>query len=717
MISKGKKLKHGGVCSFFSLFMIILVLLPIICLTGCKKVEEKPITYTRQEEIGLYEKAGTPIDIFLLLDQSNSMSGYGNEPATDPKNTRVEASKYFITNLSRRSENEPYLRIGLINFGTDVKKENIVDLTEVKSDSEDTNTKKLVNSIKPLSLHSTSFIRALKTAYNQFEAYKTVELKRKPVIVIFTDGEPYDNRNLSLSNYFSEIDSFYRDYLQKIGCEILMIGIDTTGKTWAKSIPYWGKVIGSDKIFRIESLDELFSKYNEIVQKLFYLPITSPDIFTKSLEFEVQPYLEKIQFDIYPETKEIAVEITDSENKKISETNPDVKVREYPTYKTVVVSNPSPGKWKYEIVKGQGTVKIYKILIPNKMNLVSPGLEQPLGRPFKVIFAFLKSDDTEVQLFPEYPLVFSGKIVSPDGNIVNLKFKKGEKGIYFTDDKYSPVSEGTYKIVLTATGREGFEINNEYTINVVKTPYISLVKPEESSTLKGFRKELGIELELNYGNKSVKPSEFFTTDPSALIWAQIVHMPGGGKSNVVIPLQLSPDTIGKFTGKLPVKLSKKGQYILKIELNGKLKSTNNQFKDTLTCAFYLYPSPLDYLKIYWWVILIIALITVIVWKRQLFFGERLGGTLLIQGRENFLSGHKMTIGGEGANIIIDENLKGVYGFIVPGPSEKDLGGNLRTSLEIHYKSSLQSKKFDSVDILEKNQTMTILDKIIKYTRD
>ncbi len=717
MISERKKLKHGRVFSFFSLFVIILLLLPIIGLTSCKKVEEKPITYTRQEEIGLYEKAGTPIDIFLLLDQSNSMSGYGNEPATDPKNNRVEASKYFITNLSRRSENEPYLRIGLINFGTDVNKENTVDLTEVKSDFEDTNTKKLVDSIKPLSLQSTSFIKALKTAYNQFKAYKTLELKRKPVIVIFTDGEPYDSRNLSLSNYFTEIGNFYREYLQKIGCEIFMIGIDTTGKTWAKSVPYWEKIIKSDKIFRIESMDELFSKYNEIVQKLFYLPITPPDIFTKSLEFEVQPYLEKIQFDIYPETKEIAVEITDSENKKISETNPDVTVKEYPTYKTVVVSNPSPGKWKYEIVKGQGTVKIYKTLIPNKMNLVSPSLEQVLGRSFKVIFAFLKSDGTEVQLLPEYPLVFGGKLIYPDGTTMKLEFKKGENGIYFTDDKYSPISEGSYKIILIATGREGFEINNEYTINVVKAPYISLVKPEESSTLKGFQKELKVEVMLNYGNKPVKPSEFFTTDPSALIWAQIVHMPGGGKSNVVIPLQLSPDTIGKFTGLLPTELSKKGQYILKVELDGKLISNSSQFKDTLSYTFYLNPSKIDYLKTYWYVILIIAFMIAVIWKRQLLFGERLGGTLLIQGEEFPLSGVKITIGGKGSDIIIDENLEGVCGFIVPGPSEKDPKGNLRTSLEIHYKSSLQSKKFDSVDILEKNQTITILGKIIKYIRD
>ncbi|MGC8691071.1 MAG: vWA domain-containing protein [Caldisericum sp.] len=716
MISERKKLKHERVFNFFSLFVIILLLLPIICLTGCNKVVEKPITYTRQEEIGLYEKVGTPIDIFLLLDQSNSMSGYGNEPATDPKNIRVEASKYFITNLSRRSENEPYLRIGLINFGTDVNKENTVDLTEVKSDPEDTNTKKLVDSIKPLSLQSTSFIKALKVSYNQFEAYRTLELKRKPVIVIFTDGEPYDNRNLSLSNYFSEIDSFYRDYLQKIGCEIFMIGIDTTGKTWAKSVSYWEKIIGSDQIYRIESMDELFSKYNEIVQKLFYLPITSPDIFTKSLEFEVQPYLEKIQFDIYPETKEIAVEIVDSENKKISEANPDVTVKEYPTYKTVVVSNPPPGKWKYEIVKGQGTVKIYKTLIPNKMNLVSPSLEQVLGRSFKVIFAFLKSDDTAVQLLPEYPLVFSGKIVSPDGNTVNLKFKKGEKGIYFTEE-YNPQSEGLYKIILIATGREGFEIKNEYNISVQKVPYISLNSPQDNSNLKGFRKELEIEVTLNYENKLIDPSKFFETDPSALIWAQIAYLPSGEKSKIVVPLQPSADTIGKFIGKIPINFNMKGQYILKVELDGKLKSTNNQFKDTLTSSFYLYPSILDYLKIYWYVILILILSIIAFWKRRLIFGGTLGGTLLVQGEEFPLSGHKMTIGGKGADIIIDDSKQGIFGYIVPRLSEVDPKGNLRTSIEIHYKSSSESKKFDIVDTLENNQTMTIFGKIIKYIRD
>lgn len=716
MVIEKKKLKDRKISKLTLLLIIISLIFPFVYLTGCGKVTEKPITYTRQQEIGLYENPGTPIDILLLLDQSDSMSGYGNEPPTDPNNTRVEASKYFITSLSRRSESEPFLRIGIISFGTDVKRENVVDLTEVKADPEDPNTKRLINSIKPLSLQSTSFIKALKEAYNQFVTYKTVELKRKPVIVIFTDGEPYDSRNLTLSAYFNEIENFYNVYLKKIGVQIFMIGIDTTGKTWARSVPYWEKIIGSDNIFRIDNMEQLFSKYNEIVQKLFYLPITKPDIFTKSLEFDVQPYLEEIQFDIYPETKEIAVEITDADNRKISEGSPDVKVKEYPTYKTVIVYNPVPGKWKYEIVKGQGMVKIYKTLIPNKISLVSPGLEQPLGRPFNVIFAFVHPDGSEVKLLPEYPLVFSGKIILPNGEIVNLNFKKGENGIYFTEDKYFPPGEGPYKIVLTATGREGFEIKNEYTINVIKAPYISLLNPKESSTIKGFRKELYIEVLLNYGNNPVKPSDIFVTEPSALIWAQIVRMPGGGKSNVVIPLQPSSDAIGKFTGKLPVTLNRKGQYILKVELDGKLKSTGDQYKDTLTNTFYIYPSFLDYLKIYWWLIIVVVVFILIILNRKVLFGERLAGALLIDGQEFPLSGTKVTIGGSGANIIIDENLNGIFGFIVPGPIEKDEEGNLKTSLEIHYKSSLESKKFD-IDILEENQTMTILGKVIKYIRE
>jgi len=721
MILKWKKLNYSRKFAFFSPFILVPLLMSIICISGCNKVEESPITYTRQQEIGLYEQTGSPIDIILLLDQSNSMSGYQNESPTDPNNIRVEASKYFITNLSRRSESVPYLRIGLINFGTDISKENIENLTEVKSDLDDPNTKELIDSIKPLSLQYTSFIKAFRAAYDQFKTYKTYELKRKPVLVVFTDGEPDDTRNLKMSGYFNELDSFFKDYLQKIGCSIFMIGIDNTGEVWAKSVSYWQKIIGADNIFKIESMDDLFSQYNEIIQKLFYLPITTPDVFTRSLEFDVQPYLEEIQFDIYPETKEIAVDIIDSENRKISESDPDVKVKEYPTYKTVIVSSPLPGKWKYEIIKGQGKVKIYKTLIPNKMSLVSPSSEQVLGRPFNIIFAFLKSDGSEVQLLPEYPLVFSGKLIHPDGTMLNLEFKKGEKGIYFTDNKYSPESEGPCKIVLIATGREGFEIKNEYDINIVKAPFISLLKPEDLSKLTGFRKELDIEIMLNYGGKIIDPAKFFQTDPSALIWAQIVRMPDGKQSKIVIPLKPSANTIGEFLGKLPANLNEKGQYILKIELDGKLISDSSQFKDTLTCTFYVYPSVLDYLKTYWYVSLIIALTIVVFYKRRLFFGGRLSGTLIVNGEEIELRGIEMTFGGEGSQIVIDQNIIGIYGFIVPGQSEKDPEGNLRTSLEIHYKSTPESKKPDAIDILEEGQTITItidkIGKVIKYIRE
>lgn len=697
-------------------FFLVFVL--IVSLVSCKPktTRETNFTFTQQEkQISLYEKVGSPMDVILLLDQSGSMNGYNNEPPTDPKNLRIAASKYFINNLSRRSEIEPFLRISIVNFGTDVPKNNIMPLTTVTSKPDDQGIHLLTSSLKSLSLGYTSFIKALKVAYGQFTEYKTVKEKRKPIIIIFTDGEPADTRHLSMESYFKELQTYYNTYLKKINCETFVIGIDATGSTWAKTISYWEKIVPKDHVLGIENMDELFERYNEIIQKSFYLPVTTPDTFAKTLQFEVPPYLENIQFDIFPATKNIAVAIINAEGKKLSKENPNVYTTNYPTYKTIIVSDPIPGKWKYEIIKGQGEVKIYKTLIPNKMNLVSPSSRNALGRPFNITFAFLKSDNSVVRLQPEYPLNFSGKVISPTGIVTKLRFKKGEKGIYFTENEYNPEKEGKYRIILIATGREGFEIRNEYTINVEKTPYIVLNSPSNGTKFSGFRKNLNIEATLYYDKKALAPSKFFETDPNSLIWAQIVRLPTGKTAKEVVSLAPSPEEIGKFIGTIPVSLNRKGQYILKAELDAKTLS-GERFKDTATSTFYVFPSFIDYLKIYWYLVLLLIialLVAYLIWKGSL---PQLQGYFYINGEEIPLEGYKMTIGDRNCNIILGDNVSGKIGFVKAVWGEKNEEGIRETLPEIHYKSSTESRKFDAEETLSDNSTVTILDKVIKYIR-
>ena len=629
----GKMIMRSG----HFLLLTICLLFAVNIFICCSKQQEKPIKFTRQEEINLYEREGTPIDIILLLDQSASMSGFGQTPATDPNNLRIEASKYFLINLARRSECEPFLKIGIVNFGTTVKDEYIADLTIVTSNPDDQGVTGLLSFLKPLSLGYTSFIKALESAHRIFLKSMTFQAKRKPIIVIFTDGEPDDERHLTLEKYFEEIENFYNNSLKKINCEIFVIGIDFLGGTWGKTLPYWRKFLSEENIMKIERMEDLHQKYNEIIQKIFYLPSTLPDVFTDSLNFEVQPYLEKIQFDIYPETKDIEVEITDATERKLSERDPNVYIKAYPTYKTIIVSNPLPGIWNYKIIKGKGKVKIYKTLIPNKMRLISPSLKHALGRPFEVIFAFLKENDTEVELLPEYPLIFTGRIISPDGKIFRLEFKKEEKGIYRSEKEFKPEIAGTYKIILVATGREGFEIKNEFPIEIIKSPYVIVKYPINNSSIKGYKKNLKIEAMLMYENKPINPYKFFETDPNSLIWTQLVYLPGGKRSRIVVPLEPSEEEIGRFQGIISEPLKEKGKYILKIEMFGKLLPTNEICRDVVTIRFNVVPSFLNKISSYWYIFLL-AFVAAIISFATNFYRRRakLEGYFIINGEIYYL---------------------------------------------------------------------------------
>lgn len=702
---------------FIYLFILIFLFISFYNFNGCKKKPEESITYTRKEEISFIVNFGTPIDIILILDHSDSMKGYTNFPATDPNNLRIEASKYFINNLSRRSEYEPYLKVGVINFGTNVPKEYIIDLTTITSKSDDTGVEKIINSLKPLSLGYTSFIRAFNSAYELFIKNKTIENNRKPIIVLFTDGEPDDERGYPLKEYFNEIKNFYNKYLNKIGCEIYLIGIDKIGNVWNKTIPYWEEIINKDHIFKISDIEELNQKYNEIIQKIFYLPTTTPDIIVKSLDFDVQPYLDKIQFDIYPETKNISLEITDAEGKKITENDPNVFIKDYPTYRTIIISNPIPGKWKYEIVKGEGKVKIYKTLIPNKMSLITPQNKEILGRKFNIVFAFLKEDQTEIKLLPDYPLIFSGKLISPKGEVEKIEFIKEDKGIYRSKKDYEPQLEGNYKIILNATGREGFEITNEYIITIIKAPYIVVNYPLNNSIIKGYKNNLKVEASLYYGKDLIDPNKFFDNDPNTLIWAQIVFMPNNKKSKIVIPLKQSEDNKAKFYEYIPEKLNQKGNYILKVELDGKINQTKEIYKDTVTTMFTLKPSIIDLLKLYWFVLVLLILISYFIYY-IIFTSKRakLEGELIIDGNSHSLKGYKMTLGGKGSDINVFENINGplaiIYGRYVKSIDEK----SKEKEIIIKYKSSIDSKNFDMEEILTDEWSITIIDKNIKFKK-
>lgn len=623
------------------------------------------------------------MDFVLCVDQSDSMNGWDSVPATDPKGIRIDASKYFINNLAQRSESEPFLKIGLIEFGTDAHL--LANLTEVTSATDDPGRKNLADQLQQKSLGYTNFIDTLKLALNSFERGGTFKNNRKPIIVIFTDGEPDDPRGLSTEAYFQELIDFYKQNLKEKGVEIFVIGVDTVGEAWGRTKPFWESFVPQDHIFYLKQMEELNYTFNQVIWKVFYLPSVQPDIISQnSLNFSVQPYLEKIQFDIYPEGEgNLEVSIFGPDGHDISQ-GPNYERKDFEKYYTIIVKDPPPGTWRYEITKGEGKVIVYKTLLPIVMSLVSPQDPHPFGRPISVVASFQKKDGSEVKELPQYPLRFTGTLIQPDGESIPFLLKKQDSGLFIWEETFSPEKPGLYKIMLSVQGREGYEVKSEYNINVLEIPYILPSSPAEKSVFGKFQKSLELSVYLALKGERVSPEGLFADNPNALMVAEIVKRPDNDLSQEkAVYLDYDPSS-NSFHAVLPTDLNREGSYTLKVELEGRMVD-GNLIKDQVPLIFEV--------RVPFWnqpwfpyipagIFVFIILTSWVVMAKK----PRLAGTLYWQGEPYSLFGkRKFTIGGTKCNLDLNKpEIKGVAAVLLPR-REIDDEGNRVIFVEVRFK--------------------------------
>jgi len=686
---------------------LIVVLLSLV-ITSCSAPPGPSLSPARQPEkkLSLLEEKGTPIDIFLCVDQSDSMNGWDSVPATDPKGIRIDASKYFVNNLAQRSEAKPYLRIGLIEFGTEAHL--LAHLTEVTSAADDQGRKNLVGQLLQKSLGYTNFIDTMKVSQEYFGQEGTYTNSRKPIIVIFTDGEPDDPRDLSTDAYFNEITEFYTQNLKDKNCELFVIGVDTVGAAWGRTKPYWEKLVPEDHIFYLRSMEELNYTFNQVIWKIFYLPSVQPDIIsTKSLDFYVQPYLEKIQFDIYPESTEpLEVSIYQPDGQEVVE-GPDVERKDFEKYYTLIVKDPLPGTWRYEIKKGEGKVIVYKTLLPIVMRLVSPQDLHPLGRPISVVATYQKRDGSEVKELPQYPLRFTGTLITPDNETIPFLLKKQDNRLFIWEETYSPSETGTYQIILAVQGREGFEVKSENEIKVEEIPYLVTIYPQENAILTNFSNRLNLEVMLAKKGEKTSPIGLFPDNPNALVVAEVVQRPDNDLSREKAVYLDYDSSSNLFKVALPTSLDKEGSYTVKLELEGKL-ADGTPIKDQIPIIFQLRLNTLDKLIGAWWfwtsiVVFILMVIGVFLFVQSNL--PRLRGSLYWNGETYDLGGkRRFTIGDHKCNIDLEKPaVKGIVAWLTPR-WETDEEGRKIVQVEVKYKSDISGFV---TEVLEQGKIFTI----------
>lgn len=673
--------------SLAAFFLPAWIFLAVFFLASCRSGTDDTSFVFRESEQGLAfsPQWEMPIDAVLILDQSGSMRGYPGFPATDPDGLSIEAAGYFVNNLAAKSVREPYNRLGIVNFGTTVVPENVAPLVSISSAPGDPGVESLRRKLKVMNLGETNFVKALEVARDEMERAGAFDRDSRPVMVIFTDGEPDDLRRLPVSSYFREIEGFVRRYLDPRDCRIYVVGIDAVDATWTKSAPYWERIIGSERVFRVDSMEELSRVYNDVIRDMFDLPAVEPEIVSseKELAFYVPPYMARLEFHVFPEGPGLELEVRKPDG-ELLKAGPKTIVNTFEKYSIMTVFDPPHGEWEYRVT-GQGKVKIFRNPIPLRMQLVSPERNHPLEKRMDIIASFLEPDGTPIEEVPGYPMRFSGFVTRPDGEKCLISFERSEDGIFLgrANPPLAADMPGNYQarlVVEAASVRTGriFHSTADYTVSVTPFPYLSLESPVPGSVL-NYREGLEIEAVLFLAGERIDPASYFRGMPGSLVVAGLMMSPDRRQTRRAIYLDQDEDDPAVFRGVLPVVLRRAGENVLGLKMMGETLE-GDDFSATAAVDFLVRPSFVQrYLG------LIFALLAIGGSGYGLYWWKlpKLKGRIIVtrkgengepgEPREFRLSGNRMTIGGKGARISFGSGWEGPSGYVIARPVKNEAG--------------------------------------------
>lgn len=566
----------GGFCSWrlgaISLFVLAAVLLPGGCTRRSEPESSSAVTYRRapiEVTLGAWEQE-LPADIVLLLDHSGSMSR--GRQATDPRGLRVQGSRAFVEFLAQRTARERPNRIAIVNFGSQARRVHALPLTPIHG-IDDPVLRTVFNKLVPLDLGDTNTIDAMRLGIQLLREGGSFEQPRNRVIILFTDGEPDDARKLSRAQYFAEIAEFVQKQVVPAKVEVFVIGIDATGVKWRELEPYWRRIAGEKQVYSAPTMESLKGYFNRIVQRVWKLPEVEPIVVSsdRAVEFELEPYLASVEFYIFPGRQGLSLNIYRPDGQKVqpgsdSDTLP---IRKLNTFDLLTIRDPAPGRWRYEVAGGAGSVEILRNPIPLRLQLIAPQAVHPHGKPMRLIAEFKRRDGRPVTSHPDFPLALTADIILPSGKRYPVKFplERGHNGVYVGEPPLeAPMELGEYQVVLKVSGGEKYHQAHSQRVTVKPVPYLLVDSPQPGEVVP-LGDRLLVQARLLQSGKPLSPQAAFTNHPDSLAVAQVVETPSGQRGEAVwLSLDTNSEALGSFSANVPIPQALEGRYTVVVKL-------------------------------------------------------------------------------------------------------------------------------------------------------
>ena len=541
------------------------------------------------------------IDLIILLDQSGSMA------TTDPDDRRVYTTQYLIDYMAfdnKYVNPDRSNRVVVINIGSPEKTDIMVPLTFLKNEEAVTEAK---NQVRARELGDTSFITALQLVRQVFPLATDEEItsgQRQRLIVIISDGGPYDNEHPPLtphSVYFAELREYYNTTSQLAqNYPIYVVGIDDADKYWPRVGALWMDrlALSAERVIDVNAVNQYVAG-----QLCGFLNPTGDQSRCDLQEIGdhfIQPYASTAAFSFFKYSPNAVITLTRPDEDEPVKTDPrDADLLDFqttPRDELYVVSNPRAGCWLSER-QGEGKVDVITQVVFNDLRLTQPAAAHPQVLPLQLVFELRDPDGRPIDEDPAFPVTVAGLLTSPDGSTQTIQIQRASDqngdlipGRYLSTNVPELTTPGDYQLTVTGfttvadiannpcvNTTEPFKVfQNEYSIPVI-LPGFRVLAPE--TTWLQFVPLTDLRVGFVDENGSLLPMP--DTTPWTLELA--LQAPSGESIRVSAPVLRG----GNYQIPRPLILPESGEYILTALLKNTAGETFYTAQASLSAGFNL----------------------------------------------------------------------------------------------------------------------------------